>query len=138
MLYYLMLLQYSSIYVLALRFFSEVRKQEKTIQDISFRSFCLTIKQYIFFLQKDEKDIYFFYFYFTLCPTHSRVGRKKPSDKTSRFLFSTAFWSHCRLRDGSQRRALPWHQSEKMEILNPQPVAFTVTRLCSYATTGLE
>ena len=52
---------------------------------------------------------------FTLYPAHSRVERK-PSVNTLRTPLSTEFWRHCVLSGRAQRRALPRHQSETVDI----------------------
>ena len=45
---------------------------------------------------------------------------KTPRSSLGHFcsLLSAEFWRHCVLGDGTQRRALPFYQSEKMKILN--------------------
>ena len=40
----------------------------------------------------------------------------EPSVKTHRSPLSAEFWRHCVLSGGTQRRALPRHQSEEMKI----------------------
>ena len=45
------------------------------------------------------------------------AGRQRgPSIKTLRSPLSGEYWKHCVLSGGTQRRALPRHQSEKMKI----------------------
>ena len=47
----------------------------------------------------------------------TQQGRKmEPSVKTLPSPLSAGFWRHCVLSDITQRRALPRHQSEEMEI----------------------
>ena len=77
--------------------------------------------------------------FFTASAVHAvyrtQQGRQRePSVKTLRSPLSTKFWRHCVLSGRTQRRALPRHQSEEMEIFhllewgsNPQPVGFAVT-----------
>ena len=43
-------------------------------------------------------------------------SQREPSVKTLRSRLSAEFWKHCVLGGGTQRHALPRHQSEKMEI----------------------
>ena len=60
--------------------------------------------------------------YFKLNQFHAvshkqQEGRQRePNVKTLRFSLSAKFWKHCVLSGGSQRRALPRHQSEEMKI----------------------
>ena len=42
--------------------------------------------------------------------------QREPSVKTLRSPLSAEFWRHCVLSGRTQRRALPRHQSEEMEI----------------------
>ena len=47
----------------------------------------------------------------------TQQGRQEePSVKTLRFPLSAEFWRHCVLSGGTQRRALPRHQSEEIKI----------------------
>ena len=49
--------------------------------------------------------------------SRTQQGRQKePSVKTLRPPLSAAIWRHCVLNGRTQRRALPRHQSEEMEI----------------------
>ena len=48
---------------------------------------------------------------------YTQQGRQRePSVKILRSPLSTGFWRHCVLSGRTQRRALPLHQSEGMEI----------------------
>ena len=49
--------------------------------------------------------------------SRTQQGRQRePSVETLRYPLSAEFWRHCVLSDRTQRRALPRHQSEEMEI----------------------
>ena len=49
--------------------------------------------------------------------SRTQQGRQRePSVKTLRSSLSAEFWRHCVLSGRTQRRALPQHQSEEMEI----------------------
>ena len=49
--------------------------------------------------------------------SRTQQGRQgEPSVKTLRFSLSAKFWKHCVLSGGTQRRPLPRHQNEKMQI----------------------
>ena len=49
--------------------------------------------------------------------SRTQQGRQRePSVKTLRSPLSAEFWRHCVLSGRTQRRALPRHQSEEMEI----------------------
>ena len=49
--------------------------------------------------------------------SHTQQGRQREhSVNTLRSPLSAEFWRHCVLSGRSQRRALPRHQSEEMEI----------------------
>ena len=43
-------------------------------------------------------------------------NQRKPGVKTLRSPLSAEFWRHCLLSGGTQRRDLPQHQSEEIEI----------------------
>ena len=75
-----------------------------------------------------------------------RIGRQRePSVKSLRSPLSAEYWRHCLLSGRTQRRALPRHQSEEMEIqtkvntssprVGIEPT--TSHTLCPCATTGL-
>ena len=77
---------------------------------------------------------------------HTVANMTQEEVKILRFPLFVELQRHSMLSGGAQRRTLPRHRSEmKIFIIllflewerNPQPVKFTVTRLCPCATTGL-
>ena len=58
----------------------------------------------------------FFFQLHTVSRTHAHDRQREPSVKTLLSPLSAEFWRLCVLSGRTQRRALPRHQSEEMEI----------------------
>ena len=68
-------------------------------------------------LLDDKLHVKYFFYRLHAVSRKQQGGQKESSVKTLRSSLSAEFWKHYVLSSGTQRRSLPRHQSEEIEIL---------------------